>query len=387
VIERLLAVGWGAMNEVELNLVVDRVYEAAARPELWRPVLHELAQAVDGLGAQMLYHRPQGAALHTASEGLDHVLEAFFREGWHINNPREVRARNRKMALREVLTDADLFTREELDAELWQRNFLDRFGLRWFASFCAIPFDAVSPVILTIERPAAQQPFSSDEKALLRSIVAHVQRASQLSLAVAASAQSGLLDGLDRMNRGAMLLNDLGRVVCINNLAERQLGNGLSLLHSRLEARSHSANTALQALIDSVTSPPPFRLKSALDAVAVPRVNARPLILQAAPLVNSARDFFQQARALVILQDLENRPDPDLTLLQVAFELTPTEARVAQAVAGGRRPSEIATSLAVTTHTIRSHLKQIFTKTDTESQSGLAALLGRMASPNMVIHG
>ena len=371
------------MDEAALTRVVDRAYEAAARPQLWRPVLHELAQAADALGAQMLYHRPQGAALHTASEGLDEVLEAFFREGWHVNNPREMRARRRKVARYEVVTDADLFAPEELDREPWQKDFLDRFGLRWFASFIAMPFDEISPVFLTIERPAAREPFSPSEKSLLQTVVAHVQRASQLSLAVAASAQAGLLDGLDRMNRGAMLLDDLGRVVCLNGAAKRQLGNGLSIIASRLRARSQPANLALQALIDSVTAPPPYRQKSALDAVAVPRPQGRPVLLQAAPLVNSARDFFQQARALVILQDLEHFPETDSTLLQVAFGFTPTEARVAQAIAGGKRPSQIAANLAISVNTVRSHLKQVFAKTDTNSQSELAALLSRLAGLRM----
>jgi hypothetical protein len=51
-----------------------------------------IASASNALGAQMLYHRPEGAALHTVSSGLKEISEAFFREGWHINNSREVRA-------------------------------------------------------------------------------------------------------------------------------------------------------------------------------------------------------------------------------------------------------------------------------------------------------
>jgi DNA-binding CsgD family transcriptional regulator len=371
------------MDQEKLSLVVDRMYEAAARPELWRPVLHELAMAVDGRGAQLLYHRPQGAALHTASESLDEVLDAFFREGWHINNPREVRARRRRVGLQEIVTDADLFTKEELDQEPWQRDFLDRFGLRWFASFGAMPFEEIAPVILTIERPAAREPFSRGEITLLQTIVAHVQRASQLSLAVAAAAEAGLLDGLDRMHRGAMLLDDIGRVVALNASAERQLKGGLSIRSSRLKALSRTADNALQALMASVTAAPPFREKSALDAVAVPRAGGRPIIVQAAPLVNSARDFFQQARALVILQDLDQRPEPDPTLLNVAFGLTPTEARIAQAIASGRRPADIAAKLAVSLNTVRTHLREIFAKTNTHSQSELAVMLSRMAGAEM----
>jgi hypothetical protein len=40
----------------------------------------------------MLYHRPEGAALHTVSNGLKEISEAFFCEGWHINKSLAVAA-------------------------------------------------------------------------------------------------------------------------------------------------------------------------------------------------------------------------------------------------------------------------------------------------------
>ena len=371
------------MDEAKLNVVVDRIYEAAARPELWRPVLHELALASNALGAQMLYHRPEAAALHTASEGLDDVVQAFFAEGWNVRNPRELRAREIGVARFDVKTDADLFTPDELDSVSFQRDFLDRYGLRWFAFFSAIPFDEVSPVILTLERPAVRPPFSPREVALLRTIVPHVQRAGQLSLAVAAAAESGLLEGLDRMRRGGLLLDDLGRVTRVNATAERQFGTGLSVVGGRLKARSLPADRALQAPIASVTLAPPFRQHEALDAVAVPKTNGRPLVVQATPLVNSARDFFQQARALVVLQDLNDRPVPEAAVLQGVFGLTPAQAVLAQGVSRGLSPTDMADQLSVSISTMRSHLKEVFFKTGTHSQSELAVLLNRLMGPDL----
>ena len=370
------------MDEEKLNVIVERIYEAAARPGLWRQALHELALASNALGAQLLHHRPEGAALHTNSEGLDEVVEAFFREGWHVRNPREVRARRRGVAFREVVTDADLFTREELDREPWQRDFLDRYGLRWFSSFGTIrPEDLVAPVILTIERPAAREPFSRKEVGLLRTIVPHVQRAGQLSLAVAAAAGAGLLEGLERAGRAAALLDDIGDVTGVNASLEQKLGDGLSLRASRFVADFRPANAGLQALIASVTAPPPYIERPALNAVLIPRRKRRPLIAQAAPLVNSARDFFQQARALIVFMDLDERRAPDVLFLSAAFDLTAMEARLAQALVEGRRLAEFASDAAISINTARTHLKGVFAKTDTHSQTELALILSRIAKP------
>ncbi len=372
------------VDSIRLEAVVERFYEAAARPDLWRPVLHELALAADAQGAQMLYHRPAGAALHTVSQGLDEVSDAFFREGWHVDNPRELRARRRRVALHEVITDADLFTKEELNREPWQEHFLDRFGLRWFSSFSAIPFDEIAPVILTIERPARQSPFVPTEVAQLRSIVAHVQRAGQLSLAVAAAKGAGLLDGLDYAGQGAMLLNDLGLVVQINSAAERLLGDGCAMVNGRLIAANRTTNAQLQRLIGSITPTGRWLETPVPDAVAVPRRDRRPLIVQATPLVNAARDFFQQARALLVFIDLDKQAEPHALFLTAAFDLTPAEVRVAQAIVGGGNVAAVARRMALSPATVRTHLKAIFAKTGTHTQSSLSVLLDRMTRPQRI---
>lgn len=369
------------IEQAALGNAIETVYEAAVQPGLWRQALHELALASDALGAQMLHHRPTGAALHTVSEGLDEVSAAFFREGWHIDNPRELRARQRRMGLQEVITDATLFTPEELDREPWQTEFLDRFGLRWFSSFNAILFDEVSPVILTLERPRSSDPFSAHEVEQLGGIVAHVQRACRLSLAVADAAAGGMLESLDRLGRGALLLDDLGRVVRLNASAAGQLGAGLGLSAGRLRADTRDADRRLQALLANVTAAEAARGGPAPDGLSIPRDARRPLVVTAAPLVNSARDLFQQARAIVLLRDLDRRAEPDSALLRATFELTAAEARLAQAVAGGRRPDAAAGLLGIGRETARSHLKMVFAKTGTRSQSELAVLLDRLAGP------
>jgi hypothetical protein len=348
------------MHDGELGPVVDYLYEAAVRPELWRPALERLASASNALGAQMLYHRPEGAALHTVSSGLEEISEAFFREGWHINNSREVRPRGRRVGLQEVITESDLFTPEELDRDAFQREFLDRFGLRWFSSFGAIHFDQISPVILTMERPAKLEPFSRAEVEHLSTIVPHIQRACRLSLAVAAAAAAGIMAGLDHVDRAAILLDDMGLVFKTNAAAERLMGHGVTISNRKLRASTRDGDRLLQRLIAIAAANKPPHESPALDAVAIPRRNGRPLVVQGAPLVNSARDLFQQARAILIIRDLDHRMEPDDFLLRELFALTPAEIRLAKAIAGGRKLTEVARLLGVSTETARAHLKSVF---------------------------
>jgi len=369
------------MNESDLEQVVDRIYEASARPELWREVLNGMAISCRAKGVQMLHHRPEGASLHAASEGLDEVLAAFFAEGWHRNNPREVKARLRGNGLREVVTDRDLFTPEELDQEPWQRDFLDRFGLRWFASMPLRPTIEMAPFFLTIERLKAADPFSDEEVRRLSATVPHIQRAIAMSIAIGAAAQTGMMDTLTALRQPAILLDDLGRVVRMNDAAEALLGFGVVVTRGRVRATHRPADSALQGLIASVCCPGAALTAPALDAVALPRTGARPLIVQAAPLVNTARDLFQLARALLVFKDLDPDQRPNEPLLQGLFGLTAAEARLAGQLSAGGGVLAAAAALGVSASTARTHLRAIFAKTGTRTQSELAVLLARSSQP------
>jgi DNA-binding CsgD family transcriptional regulator len=56
------------------------------------------------------------------------------------------------------------------------------------------------------------------------------------------------------------------------------------------------------------------------------------------------------------------------------FRLSPAQARVAAELIAGRSLLEIARKLGISIETVRSHLKAIFDKTGTRTQSGLVAL-------------
>ena len=326
-----------AADREQFEHVIDRIYEAAVRPELWRDVLGELADVSGSFGAQMLLHRPEGAVLHAASKRMDPVLEQFFAEGWNRNNPRELRARMRGVSPDEVLTDQDLFTDDELDRERWQTEFLDRFGLRWFLSVPLRGIIEAAPFFLTLERSRSSERFAPNEVAMFRDALPHIRRAIRLSAAVGSAAQSGMMDALSALNKAAILLDDLGHVVRMNAPAAALLGDGLSVSRRRLRADTPVAERALQHLIDNICWAGAATSVPAVDSIAVRRRSGPPLIVQAAPLVNTARDIFQSARALVVLTPLHEIVEPGREILKLAFGFTPTEVLVALQLIRGAR--------------------------------------------------
>lgn len=66
--------------------------------------------------------------------------------------------------------------------------------------------------------------------------------------------------------------------------------------------------------------------------------------------------------------------------LQALFNLTPTEARIAQALSIGKTLSEIASVQNGSVQTVRKQLKNIFAKTGTNRQADCVALITRSAA-------
>jgi DNA-binding CsgD family transcriptional regulator len=198
---------------------------------------------------------------------------------------------------------------------------------------------------------------------------------------VAAAAAAGIMAGLDHVDRAAILLDDMGLVFKMNAAAERLMGHGVTISNRKLRASTRDGDRLLQRPIAIAAANKPPHESPPLDAVAIPRRNGRPLVVQGAPLVNSARDLFQQARAILIIRDLDHRMEPDDFLLRELFALTPAEIRLAKAIAGGRKLSEVARLLGVSSETARAHLKSVFAKSGAHSQSELSVLLDRMAGP------
>ncbi len=103
--------------------------------------------------------------------------------------------------------------------------------------------------------------------------------------------------------------------------------------------------------------------------------------------VRSAKDYgssiFLGGTLAILMARRERKAVPDTARIASAYRLTPAETRVLEAILAGQRPAEIAASASVSTETVRSQLKAIFSKTGTNGQTALVRLatgLGNMDS-------
>jgi DNA-binding CsgD family transcriptional regulator len=107
------------------------------------------------------------------------------------------------------------------------------------------------------------------------------------------------------------------------------------------------------------------------------RFDRLPLTALVAPF-RAAGDGFgaKFPAAILFIRDPEALSPAGLAI-RLLFGLTPAEATVASALADGKSVEEIAMSVGVTLNTVRTHVKTILVKTNTNRQSQLVGLLLR----------
>lgn len=174
------------------------------------------------------------------------------------------------------------------------------------------------------------------------------------------------------MGFGGVLLDSAGEALALNRSARRLLAetNGA-------ECSAHSdlawAREAIKGLLSIGTT----RFRMDEDAwIMVPREGTGPLALHSAPVADADPSG---AHTVLILVDLHRAPEPKPEVLRKMFGLTPTEAKIAIEIARGDSPADIAKEHGVSITTIRFHLSSVLSKTRTQRQSELVALLARVS--------
>lgn len=188
-------------------------------------------------------------------------------------------------------------------------------------------------------------------------------------------AREAALATLDKFNRGVLLLDDDGVVCFVNRAAETMVArdDGLRLRRGRLVFKAVDANAALVAFLEDGRDPadsgglvlradgsgskPPYR-------VLVSRLAQR-----------HTREGCGAGYCVFIYEPNGGHAPLPVTVLRQLYGLTPAEARLTNALFGGRSLAESADACGISVNTAKSVLKRIFAKCAVGSQSELLLLL------------
>ena len=163
-----------------------------------------------------------------------------------------------------------------------------------------------------------------------------------------------------------------GRVLAVNSLIEALNGFIIWRHKDQIALCDSSAASLLEGAIVSIGNPSSNAVRSfpvrgqTLGDVAV---------IHLIPITGTARDFFDGAFGVLVVTPATAPNAPSSSLIQGLFDLTPAEARVAGAITERFTLEQIAARYSVAYETVRAQVRAVFSKTGTNKQSQVAALM------------
>ncbi|MGL5166443.1 MAG: helix-turn-helix transcriptional regulator [Afipia sp.] len=367
-----------------LLAAIESIYIAATNPSHWPSTLQVIADCFDDVGAILIYGRDDGSFGVIDSPSLKQVT-AEYALHWSERDIRAIRARERGYFFkRDVVTDRDILTPEEMETDPFYADFLRPHGLKHFLAATVSP-DPHIEVAVSVQRAAGRPEYSEDELKMMERLAPHVETSLRLSIHLMDSqaVNVGMGAAMARIGIGVFALDSMGRVVSSNAASQALLGDGLNVVQERLvlanPAASGEAIAAIRHALDGNAEALGRDTKPVLVYREPPK---RPLVLYVLPIPVSERStdrFLTRARAIVLLMNPAAAGIADPSLVRDVLGVTLGEARIASLIGSGLSPKEAAEKLGIAEETARSVLKRVFSKVGVSRQSELAVLIARLS--------
>lgn len=285
-------------------------------------------------------------------------MRDYFESGWAQKNDRMERL------LRDgysgFVRDVDLYTRDEVQNLPMVQEFLRPRGYGWSAAL-ATPVPSGEILLFSIEQMWRDGPISDDSMRVLEALRPHISRSSLLTAKLRFERARSAVEAFAVADMPAALARADGHVLAANDLFAA-LGPQLAIgARNRLRVAFEGAAGLIDAAL--ARAPGPGGRKPPLSVAIPAESESPPLVVHILPTEGAARDLFGARTALLLVTRVEAGSAPDAGLLRALFDLTPTEARVAQELLGGGSGDEVARRLGMGGETLRTHVKSVLRKT------------------------
>lgn len=363
------------LNDEDLIVIDEALTSAAFQPEEWPRAVSRIVDAAGARGAVALPLRGRVPGV-PMSESLGELTACYFENGW---SERDYRANGIPKLMRTgIFADQDFASPETIQNAPFYAEYLRPLGFQWFAGLLIdVGGDTWT---LTLQRSPKQGLFTHDEQTALKRLLPSLSRTARLISQIKDIRINSISDALESVNSPSILLDRFGRVLRVSRKAEGILGSDLNIRLGEIvipgnNLASSSLRMHIAAAIWSEVKPD----DPALRPVTVHRRDRLPLMLRAQPLRNSGIAHFDSCRAILTITDLDNQGQPDSLSLKEVYSLTKREIEICESLLAGASLNDIASMSGTSSMTVRSQMRSIFYKTQTNSQRGLVLLLSRLA--------
>ncbi len=376
-----------------LSGIIELIYEGTIRVEAWPRILKAIADHFGATKALLFtpFRRPENGGFEVLYN-LDAKLYALWGSKYHLNEDIwTIRAFERnRVVTGGVFRDQDVVTDEEFLPSVMNREVLAPSNIGRLMSGTIFSGESADylPTLLSCYRPFSS-PFTNEDAAVFGMLLPHISRAMgvMFRLRDAEFKVAVGLAALDRLERGVLLLGAMGQVMYLNPVAGEILrqNDGLRLSNHvgdakalYLHANRRSDQDALNAAISEALSPNVPGAKHFSRAINVQRTSGKTpykLHYSSLPKPNEFGVGGDAPRAIAFLSDSTAPARLEVALLQSTFGMTAAEIRISELIVDGNGNEEIARALRLSVNTVKTHLRHVYEKTNTDSRARLVKLL------------
>jgi DNA-binding CsgD family transcriptional regulator/PAS domain-containing protein len=366
-------------NLAEFSELVHLVYAGAIDPSAWRTFLKLMTERLSGNAAVLILRVPKlGEIPMKVAHGAMPEREALYFKHFMAVDPFVQLPEGR------AVTMHDFVDAEELERSEYFQEWL-------------VPMDMVYAVgvdmrdrnryhvRLRICRPRHVGNFSAEDCAVVEMFVPHLKTAIHLfsELDVVRTERSIYADAMDQLTLATIVLDESGRVLHANRLAESILAerDGITRVNDALQLANHDDAKRFRELITRAVEAQRTSKAGLVEVMRVRRPSGQPdiglVVRPSSSGVGGPDERLTASVAVFLSAETDDAPEraPPSTVIQKLFGLTPKEAILALRLAGGDSLQEASETLGISTNTARAHLRSIFAKTGVDRQAKLVRVL------------
>lgn len=378
------------------------LYDACTDKNKWTLFLDGLAEMFGAFAARIIYldadknitfsviiGLPKSKlALYSALTPRDPRVIQHLNEPWHpgLNKDTDP-ALVEEWKKGKVYTAQMVLSKADLHASTIYQHLLYEMDVEYSLG-CSYSGGNNSSIGLAVMRGRKDQPFTQSDCDLFEQLMPHIRRAVTIHrrLCQLDFKRRAALQVLNNINMGLVLLDQFQQVLFANNQARALLANheGFALNKQRLQCTDPCTQKQLNKAVDTVITEAAEGKIEAGKVMAIKRpTGGRDYSLLISPVWGNLLKVETEAQdypiAAVFIQDPDQASHTQAGLLQELYDLTVAESRVLDLLVRGFSVKQQASQLDIQANTIRTHLKNIYSKTQTNSQTELIKLV--MGSP------
>lgn len=366
-----------AVGLAPLDRLIGAIYEGAMESPPWQAALQLMRDSLQAAHVTLMLRPPSsenaGVMINTGTvtkQGIEAYETHFFAMDPFV-----------RLAEGEVVTAEELIGKQWLQSTVYQ-EYLRPLGVRHLLGADIYTKEGIE-CRLRITRSHEAQPFSSEDKALIRFLLPHLKRSIQLHARLDfLECERQLFAGtVNRMLLGIISFSQNGTILETNQEARRILAekDGIWLSGNNLSVEVTQEGRELQRMVrQALSSTAADKTPGVVEAMSVTRPSGRAklgVLVRQIPL-GTWSESRQRPAVAVFLRDPESSAaQPSHELVRRLFGLTRMEASLALLLADGLTLDEAAEKMDVRRNTARTHLRSIFCKTGVTRQTMLVRLL------------